>query len=338
MQCPVCKNEVSGNMKFCSKCGARLPEIKYCPSCGGVITADMKFCRNCGAPNALYNENNTSRADEPVAEYIKHEVPAEFSNKVDSKPETTEIVSRDTCTEDKVSDNQDIDDQVTDDQVTDDQISEHQVPEASVSEDTFYGQDENSDGDEYFPEDYEQPTRKSRKGLVITVIICLIAIIGMGAYYYVMIQDKPSQEPKDAKAEVAVDSTPRRFESEVDSDLNAGPQPEEISAPQPNRMGFHSGTNSFNADMIHTDGRRFPFDLSLNYNPGGDPQITDAVYYNPSAGTKVKLKVDVHKDNFIRLSGTTGGKAFILEFRGSNPYTGDAWWGDFHQDIEMSLK
>ncbi|MBD5190078.1 MAG: hypothetical protein HDS95_07355 [Bacteroidales bacterium] len=126
------------------------------------------------------------------------------------------------------------------------------------------------------------------------------------------------------------------FRNQDDSNYSA-PR-EKVVSSQPNSLGFRPGKNSFKADMIHTDGRRFPFDLSLNYNPNGNPEITNAVYYNPSAGAKVELKVDVYNDGFMRLSGTSGGKAFILEFSGSNPYTGDAWWGDLHMDVEMSLK
>lgn len=126
------------------------------------------------------------------------------------------------------------------------------------------------------------------------------------------------------------------FRNQDDSNYSA-PR-EKVVSSQPNSLGFRPGKNSFKADMIHTDERRFPFDLSLNYNPNGNPEITNAVYYNPSAGAKVELKVDVYNDGFMRLSGTSGGKAFILEFSGSNPYTGDAWWGDLHMDVEMSLK
>lgn len=47
MICPICKNEIKEDSKFCPKCGKQIPR---CPSCNKVITKRMKFCINDGTP------------------------------------------------------------------------------------------------------------------------------------------------------------------------------------------------------------------------------------------------------------------------------------------------
>lgn len=103
-------------------------------------------------------------------------------------------------------------------------------------------------------------------------------------------------------------------------------------------MGCHVGINNFNAEMINSDGRRFPFELSFEYNPDDYPGISKVIYYNPSAPVRARLYVEEIGDDFIRFAGEVGKKELIIQFSGSDPYTGDSWWGDLHQEIEMRHK
>lgn len=43
-KCLVCGAESEG--KFCSECGAKMPEMRVCPNCGAKT--DRKFCSECG--------------------------------------------------------------------------------------------------------------------------------------------------------------------------------------------------------------------------------------------------------------------------------------------------
>ena len=61
--CLNCGAENADEAKFCSTCGARLPEhehaeaesapegggVRRCPSCGAELASDAAFCTNCGA-------------------------------------------------------------------------------------------------------------------------------------------------------------------------------------------------------------------------------------------------------------------------------------------------
>ena len=117
-----------------------------------------------------------------------------------------------------------------------------------------------------------------------------------------------------------------------------GEQMEEAESSQAScMMGFHSGKNSFVGDMIHTDGRRFPFTLEFDYFPE-DNKISDVVYVNTTSSTKLKLETTEFTHSMVRFEGKDGGKKFILQFSNTQPYSGDAWWGDFHQNIELNLK
>lgn len=103
-------------------------------------------------------------------------------------------------------------------------------------------------------------------------------------------------------------------------------------------MGFHKGRNYLDGEMIHTDGRRFPFKVSFDFDPYGTPEITNVVYDNSNYDTKINLTATEFYGSFVRLEGNGGNKQFILQFSGDNPYSGDAWWGDFHQEVELSLR
>ncbi|MBO4934616.1 MAG: zinc ribbon domain-containing protein [Clostridia bacterium] len=53
--CPSCGTGCSLEMKFCTNCGAKLPELAvgagfYCPNCGKQNGDDAKFCVGCGKP------------------------------------------------------------------------------------------------------------------------------------------------------------------------------------------------------------------------------------------------------------------------------------------------
>lgn len=45
MTCPICKEQIKDEAKFCNKCGSKIPR---CPTCGEVIVKKMQFCTNDG--------------------------------------------------------------------------------------------------------------------------------------------------------------------------------------------------------------------------------------------------------------------------------------------------
>lgn len=47
MICPICKEVIKDESKFCGKCGSMIPR---CPTCGRVITKKSKFCTSDGTP------------------------------------------------------------------------------------------------------------------------------------------------------------------------------------------------------------------------------------------------------------------------------------------------
>lgn len=47
MQCPICKQELKEDSKFCGRCGNEVP---CCPTCGNVIKMRMRFCIHDGTP------------------------------------------------------------------------------------------------------------------------------------------------------------------------------------------------------------------------------------------------------------------------------------------------
>ncbi|GAB4330561.1 MAG: hypothetical protein Kow0010_15660 [Dehalococcoidia bacterium] len=61
MHCPRCQREAAPEARFCSGCGAELPELaetsspgaaqseSACPNCGRAVGADATFCPGCGA-------------------------------------------------------------------------------------------------------------------------------------------------------------------------------------------------------------------------------------------------------------------------------------------------
>lgn len=55
VRCPNCDGSVEIGVKFCSKCGFKMPEellpqVETCPNCGNVRGEGDRFCENCGHP------------------------------------------------------------------------------------------------------------------------------------------------------------------------------------------------------------------------------------------------------------------------------------------------
>jgi predicted amidophosphoribosyltransferase len=46
--CPECNAPLSGNVKFCPECGAKIKTSKHCAQCGSELSLEMKFCADCG--------------------------------------------------------------------------------------------------------------------------------------------------------------------------------------------------------------------------------------------------------------------------------------------------
>lgn len=71
--CPACDEPVKGDVKFCPKCGAKLPEMtvmeqSLCPQCGKQNPPGTNFCAGCGAklPGKEQQENAQRAKDEAV--------------------------------------------------------------------------------------------------------------------------------------------------------------------------------------------------------------------------------------------------------------------------------
>ncbi len=47
--CPQCKHANASDARFCSQCGASLPQSVSCPKCGHRNAAEARFCDRCGA-------------------------------------------------------------------------------------------------------------------------------------------------------------------------------------------------------------------------------------------------------------------------------------------------
>lgn len=61
VECPECHSKNTAGTKFCSNCGAKIPEIieaeavvveeskkKYCSNCGAEVSEGKNFCTECG--------------------------------------------------------------------------------------------------------------------------------------------------------------------------------------------------------------------------------------------------------------------------------------------------
>ena len=84
VRCPACGSFQAPEVRFCSKCGRRMPEdapepveepveedeSEYCPECGAMRHEDSNFCAVCGhafAANAAKEEPEAPAKPEPAA-------------------------------------------------------------------------------------------------------------------------------------------------------------------------------------------------------------------------------------------------------------------------------
>lgn len=47
--CPNCNAPLTGKVKFCPECGAKIQPQAHCAECGAKLTPGAKFCPECGA-------------------------------------------------------------------------------------------------------------------------------------------------------------------------------------------------------------------------------------------------------------------------------------------------
>ena len=80
--CPVCEEAVKGDVQFCPKCGAKLPEktvmeLSLCPKCGKQNTPGTDFCTACGAklPGKEMQEEAQRTKDAAVLEKWAEKLP-----------------------------------------------------------------------------------------------------------------------------------------------------------------------------------------------------------------------------------------------------------------------
>ena len=71
--CPACEEPIKGDVQFCPKCGAKLPEmtvmeLALCPKCGKQNAVGTDFCTACGEklPGKLLTEEREREQDRAV--------------------------------------------------------------------------------------------------------------------------------------------------------------------------------------------------------------------------------------------------------------------------------
>lgn len=47
-KCPACGSSIESGIKFCTDCGAEIPQEKECPRCKALVSMEKKFCEACG--------------------------------------------------------------------------------------------------------------------------------------------------------------------------------------------------------------------------------------------------------------------------------------------------
>lgn len=84
MICPNCKQNNSGDSKFCKNCGATLsqPKVYYCKSCGRRLAPEARFCPSCGERKPLRTDNTQTQR------------PASASNSQSQNTQRVHIVER----------------------------------------------------------------------------------------------------------------------------------------------------------------------------------------------------------------------------------------------------
>lgn len=50
--CPDCKGKISGDARFCPRCGHQQLQLLQCLHCGKNVTPNAKFCSRCGKPTS----------------------------------------------------------------------------------------------------------------------------------------------------------------------------------------------------------------------------------------------------------------------------------------------
>ena len=86
--------------------------------------------------------------------------------------------------------------------------------------------------------------------------------------------------------------------------------------------------------MLHSPTEKWPFTLQLRYDSANDV-IKDVVYVNLTSKTKLNLRVVDYQGYSIKLRGYDGQKDFTISFEAGDPYTGESWWGNHRESIEL---
>ncbi len=71
MRCSKCKVELKDNVKFCPKCGTKVPQIVICCKCGAELQSGVKFCTECGTfigGSSIVQQNIASSQVETIME------------------------------------------------------------------------------------------------------------------------------------------------------------------------------------------------------------------------------------------------------------------------------
>lgn len=188
--------------------------------------------------------------------------------------------------------------------------------------------------------EYDDYESGSKSKIVWIIVAIVIFIAGLGFAYWKFLYSPKHQVAAIADSDTLVEDTVAdtivAFEDVEEPAASYGNERSDRSM-YVNHMGFHQGVNKLNGEMIHTNGQRFPFKLQFTYNPDTDT-YSNIVYVNVRYGTKLRLQLGEYDYQLISFVGNDGSKDFIIRFSGDNPYWGDAWWGDFHQDVELKLQ
>ena len=59
MKCPNCNSDVKDGMKFCPKCGTKMPQVYRCAKCNFEVREGAKYCPRCGTPINSQVSNKT---------------------------------------------------------------------------------------------------------------------------------------------------------------------------------------------------------------------------------------------------------------------------------------
>ena len=83
MECPICKADLPGGSKFCTKCGADVSRV--CSTCGRPNQAHSNFCSDCGASLTLDTPASPTAIGQPPSHTAEHrQLSVMFCDLVDS--------------------------------------------------------------------------------------------------------------------------------------------------------------------------------------------------------------------------------------------------------------